>query len=77
MYLIIIFKTPNSIAIPQKYHEFSFEIILALNLPQLTKSFNVQLYDNIFKFFKMLNSQCNFWKLSYLHLEKFLKQHRV
>jgi hypothetical protein len=49
----MIFKTPNSIAIPQKYYEFSFKIILALNLPQLTKSFNVQLCDNIFKIFKI------------------------
>jgi hypothetical protein len=73
----MIFKTPNLIAIPQKYYEFSFKIILALNFPHLTKCFNVQLYDSILNFFKMTNLQCNFWKIIYLYLETFFEQHIV
>ncbi len=47
--------------------------ILAQNFPQLKNDFHVQLYGNIFKFFKIQNSQRFFWKVLYLYLNKYLE----
>jgi hypothetical protein len=48
LYLIMIFKTPNSITIPQLYYDFLCTIIFAQNVPQSTNNFNVQHCDNIY-----------------------------
>lgn len=44
----MIFKTPNSITIPQLYYDFLCTIIFAQNVPQSTNNFNVQLCDYVY-----------------------------